>query len=305
MNRISRRACLGLLASSPALLQGCGRTTPTSQTMPDVISFEVSLYFQGAPQLTNSALIQAWREAGYGLEEQASPDHLLKVFRAANTTRGEQVFDLQQMVRLTEFQAIDHGDAPEHYPAVCEPGIDYDATYLSNHQTGWADFQAATHTMRLGFDMLQTTDLQLPHMELVAVLNSIHKLVPIHAMQLHHLGLLVGKVELDEFLDYATDYPDNPPQFCPMLAFGVFCTQSSAQLEGWTTGLNHFGPHEFWMQTPTRPPIDLMRVMFNLGIEPADGRLYQAGESASVAELFVDIRANDRLEPPVLELVLR
>ena len=280
----------------------------------NVDAFEVSLYFKEVPQINIEALIQAWEAEGYGIELETPEDGLqLNVYRGASMTINEDEFDIVQLIELSTVQAIDHGDVPECYPSVCQPIIDYDRTYLINPQTAWADFQTARHAVQLHLNMQAVSKRELPHMELLAVLNAIHQQTPVHAMQLHHLGLLVGQVDAAEFLDYASDLPDQGPQFCPMLAFGIFCMPDEDVLEndpksqaliGWTTGLRHFGPHEFWMQSATHPPMNLMRVMVNLGRELIAGRELQAGESASVAELYVSMVAADDMEPPSLELVL-
>ena len=289
----------------------------TQETMPstfNVDAFEVSLYFKEVPQINIEALIQAWEAEGYGIELETPGDgQQLKAFRSSIMTNNGDSFDNLQLIELSTVQAIDHDDVSECYPGVCQPIIDYDRTYLINPQTAWADFQTARHEVRLNFRMREVSNRQLPHMELLAVLNAIHQQTPVHAMQLHHLGLLVGQVDAAEFLDYASDLPDQGPQFCPMLAFGIFCMPDEDEMEddpksqaliGWTTGLRHFGPHEFWMQSATHPAVNFTRVMLNLGHELIAGRELQAGESASVAELYVDMVAADDMEPPSLELVL-
>ena len=126
----------------------------------------------------------------------------------------------------------------------------------------------------------------------------------LHAIQLHHLDLLVGKVDLDEFLDYAVDYPGKAAQFCPMLAFGLFCTQQQGVATGWTKGLAQFNPRELWAQSRTQPPMALLRGMFNLGYSVSGGGAFKAGETASVGDLLVSFRDNPKLATPFIEMVL-
>ena len=285
-----------------------------SDTAFPVDAFEVSLYFQDAPQIDTDALLRAWDAAGYFLDLEPLEDgQQLMLYRSSTMTINGDSFDIFQLVELSTVQPVDSSEGNELYPAVCQLQIDYDSTYLINPQAAWADVQSARHVVRLTFNMRAVSKRELPHMELLAVLNAIHQQTPVHAMQLHHLGLLVGQVDAAEFLDYATDLPDQGSQFCPMLAFGIYCMPDEDELEndpksqaliGWTTGLRHFGPHEFWMQSATHPAVNFTRVMLNLGHELIAGRELQAGESASVAELYVSMVADDDMEPPSLELVL-
>ena len=257
----------------------------------DTCQFEATLYFKERPAWTRDALVASWELEGYTCEDSDK----------SRAESDEVVFTgFRGGCYVILYEAVNKSDAepPESYPEVACIDLDYDSTYLINHREGLQCFQEAGYVADIVFRVVADPDEpKAAHNEWVATLLGIHQVSPIHALQLHDLGILVGSTDLDENLNYGNSHLEAPPQFMPSMAFGTLFSEADGIRRGWTTGLAHFQHPNILVESPTHSFMDISRVLFNSGYMVTAQRVFKAGESGEVADLFFrihDCRLNDQ-----------
>jgi hypothetical protein len=249
----------------------------------DVIQFGATLYFDLDPQLLQATLIASWGREGYTCDAKESA-------AAFEGLRGGTYVQLAQAV------PADHGQRPKHYPPAVEVDIDYATTYCIDHTAGYADFLQARWQAALQFRVIDDPDApRAAHNEWVAVMLGIHQAYPLRAVWLHELGVLVGREDLDEYLGYADSHAEAPPQFAPMLAFGVLVQCDGGVTRAWSSGLEHFNHPNLYVEALGLAPRDALRIVFNNSYAITGGSVMSEGDTAQTDDL------NCRVEEGVLD----
>lgn len=116
--------------------------------------------------------------------------------------------------------------APAQYPAVAEARVDWSKTFCVDAKAAYDDFSRATHQCEFKFlIMADEDDPEIAHNEIASALLGIHQVAPMQAVALHYLDMIVGRANLDDYLNYANSHLDQPQQMAAMLAFGTFVTE--------------------------------------------------------------------------------
>jgi len=254
-------------------------TTPTAD------EFRATLYFDGPPDLSESMLVEAWGREGYECRTEETEG----TFRGF---RGGSYVILGKPLRVETMQA------PSFYPAVTRPAIDWEQTFYINSRAGYDDLRRATYRADFIFRIL--ADKEHPataHNEIAATLLGIHHVAPMRAVVLHYLDMVVGRANLDDYLNYANSSLDKPIQVAPMLAFGAFVTEEAGISKAWTTGLEYFDQLNLVLEDQGLQPADAINAIFCLGCLIVHGRRFKPGESLTSFDLrarFVGVEHDGR-----------
>lgn len=260
----------------------------TDDTVQD---FEITLYFDGPPDLSHSALIEAWGREGYECQRMDERG----VF---NGLRGSTY------VFVGEPRRVEAREIPDHYPLVTQPEIDWTKTFCVNPKAGYDDLYRATH--RADFKMRVLTDEKQPeiaHNEIAATLLGIHQCAPMRAAVLHSIGMIVGRTDLDDYLNYANSHLDQPAQKATMLAFGAFVTQGEYGTRAWTTGLEHFSVMNLMIEDLQGDVTKALLSVFGLGNLVVHGRRFKAGEAITSFDLHARFEDSEMNGKPMLRVI--
>lgn len=258
----------------------------------DITEFSATLYFDAEPHMQAEALMGAWSREGYICEAQQS-DAAFRGFRGGT------------FVIVAHAVPVNHAEHPRAFPAMAAVDIDYDTTFCIDHKAGYADFLAARFESELTFRIQAEPQVRkMAHNEWVAVLLGIHQAYPLCAVWLHHLGVLVGRVDLDEYLDYAQAQAERPPQFAPMLAVGTLIAQDGVLTRAWTYGLEHFDHPNVYVEEPHLEPLEALRIVFNTGHSVTSGWRLAAGDTLETGALHCRALEGVLDDEPALRLQL-
>lgn len=245
--------------------------------------FEATLYFDDLPAWSTEALIEAWSREGYECEK----------------LDDKGVFDgLRGATRLYVGRPapVEAPVVPPHYPAVARTQIDWGKTFCIDATAGYDDLCRATHQAKFRFMIMNDeNDPVIAHNEIATALLGIHQVTPMRAVVLHYLDLIVGRTNLDDYLNYANSHLDQPIQMATMLAFGTFVTQDGGVTTAWTTGLDYFGQTNLVLDAQNGDATETLLTVFGLGHLVVHGRRFTAGENITSFDLYA------RLEPVELD----
>ena len=135
-------------------------------------------------------------------------------------------------------------------------------------------------------------------------LLGIHQVIPINAAWIHHLGILVGKSDLDEFTGYASSQPGSPPpQFAPPMAFGILFQKKDAVLKVWSTGLAELDKQNVFLEEPNAHLGEAFQIIFNAAYALTSNWPFNPGDIADVGGIPCLIKAGNLGEQPALQFV--
>lgn len=258
----------------------------------EITEFSATLYFDSEPRLSGHVLSEAWSRQGYVCETQES-DAAFQGFRGGTYVVVEHPVP------------ADLSQHPRSFPAMAEVEVDYGSTYCIDHKAGYADFLRASFQSELTFRIVaDPQDRKTAHNEWAATMLGIHQAYPLCAVWLHDLGVLVGRVDLDEYLAYADTLADQPPQFAPMLAVGALVAQDGALTRAWTYGLEHFGHLNLFVEERDLAPLKALQIVFNTGYRVTSGWRLTAGETLETGALHCRAMDGERDGEPALRLQL-
>lgn len=258
----------------------------------NTIEYSGSLLFRELPTIRYPELAAAWEQEGYGCEPMDAPEMLLAAFR------GENAILLEPIV------AVDLGNLPEHYPAMAALPLDYDATFLINHQAAYADFQRAAYEVPFTYRTLASYGKQTALLELALTLLGLRQALDIEAVWLDHAGMFVGKQDLQEFTDYVNTQDGMPPESVPYpLFFGVHYRQDGNGYTAWSRGLVELDHPEIFVHTESHTLLETVSLIFNSSMFIQAGRIFQPGESLSCGAFTCTIAAADFNGVPACQLL--
>jgi len=255
----------------------------------DAQFFKATLYFDSKPAISDVTLIEAWGEEGYECERL-----------------GEKgVFDgLRGATRVfvgTPEPVVATPVAPAQYPAVARARVDWSKTFCIDAKAAYDDFTRATHQCEFRFLILaDEDDPDIAHNEIASTLLGIHQLAPMQAVALHYLDMIVGRANLDDYLNYANSHLDQPQQMATMLAFGAFVTEEGEKIRAWTTGLEHFGQTNLLFDSPAGDATEALLTIFGLGHLVVNGRRFAAGEAITSFDLLARFTPAELDDRPML-----
>lgn len=258
---------------------------------PTVQDFAATLHFDAEPGLDEAALIEAWGREGYECE-RAAPGGVFHGFRGST-------YVLVGTPKPTVERTI-----PAPYPAVALAPIDWTKTFCIDHKAGFDDLHHATHEAAFNIRVLADPAQPLvAHNEIAATLLGIHQTAPLRAVTLHYLDTIVGRSNLDDYLNYANSNLDKPAQSAPMLAFGTFATQGESAIRAWTSGLGHFGQRDFVLDGEAFGATDALLAVFGFGYQVLGGRRFRAGERFTSLDLRARFEDDTLNGQPALRVV--
>jgi hypothetical protein len=253
--------------------------------------FTATLYFDRVPDLSREALILAWGSEGY----ECNPLDDNGVFDGLRG--GTRVF-------VGKPELVEALTVPAHYPAVTRPEIDWAKTYYIDAKAAYDDLCHATHRVKFKFMIVaDENDPEVAHNEIATTLLGIHQVAPMRAIVLHYLDVIVGKANLDDYLNYVNSHLDQPQQMATMLAFGLFVTEDGDAARAWTTGLDHFGQMNLVFDNPTGDATEALHTVFGLGYHVVHGRRFNAGETVTSFDLFAKFERAELDGKPMLRVV--
>ncbi|WP_426130670.1 hypothetical protein [Pararhizobium sp. PWRC1-1] len=151
--------------------------------------------------------------------------------------------------------------------------------------------------------MNDENDPVIAHNEIATALLGIHQVTPMRAVVLHYLDLIVGRVNLDDYLSYANSHLEQPIQTATMLAFGAFVTQDGLVTRAWTTGLDYFGQTNLVLDVPKGDATETLLAIFGLGHLVVHGRRFNAGEIITSFDLYARFEPADLEGRPMLRVI--
>lgn len=248
----------------------------------DAQYFNATLYFDGEPAISASALTEAWDAEGYECE-RLSEKGVFDGLRGATRVFVGVPAPVETLA------------APAQYPAAARAKVDWSTLLCVDAAAAYDDLRHATHQCEFRFlIMADEDDPEIAHNEIASTLLGIHQVAPMRAVVLHYLDVIVGRTNLDDYLNYANSHLDQPQQMAAMLAFGAFVTEEGDAITAWTTGLNHFGQTDLFFDTQTGDATEALLTIFGLGHLVVNGRRFAAGEAITSFDLLA------RLEPAEL-----
>lgn len=249
----------------------------------DAQYFKATLYFDSEPAISDLALTEAWGAEG----NECEPLSEKGVF---DGLRGATRIFVGVPEPIAELAA------PAQYPAVAQTEVDWSKLFCVDAKTAYDDLRHATHQCEFRFlIMADEDDPEIAHNEIASTLLGIHQVAPMRAVVLHYLDMIVGRANLDDYLNYANSHLDQPQQVASMLAFGAFVTEEEETIRAWTTGLEHFGQTNLLFDTSTGNATDALLTIFGLGHLVVNGRRFAAGEAVTSLDLLA------RLKPAELD----
>jgi len=252
--------------------------------------FHATLYFDGPPDLSARALVEAWGREGYECRSEET-EGIFQGFRGGS------------YVILGKPLQVETAQAPSFYPAVAQPPIDWERTFYINSRAGYDDLRRATYQADFLFRILADRDHPATaHNEIAATLLGIHQVAPMRAVILHYLDMIVGRANLDDYLSYANSNLDKPIQVAPMLAFGAFVTEEGGRSKAWTTGLEHFGQFDLIVEDQGLEPAIAINIVFGLGCQIVHGRRFRAGDGLTSFDLRARFVGAERDGKPCLNV---
>lgn len=259
----------------------------------DVQDFRATLYFDGMPALSDKALIEAWSREGYECERYDDRG----VFCGL---RGEALILVGKPTPAEKYTV------PAHYPAATLSDIDWSKTFCVDAKAGYDDLSRATHQANFMFRLLaDKPDPRMAHNEIAATLLGIHQVTPMRAVIMHYLDLIVGRANLDDYLNYANSHLDQPAQMASMLAFGAFVTQDECGSKAWTTGLEHFGQANLVFNSPAADAAEALLAVFGLGHLVVNGRRFKANDLVTSFDLSARFESFELDGKPMLRVIKR
>ncbi len=262
------------------------------ETALTVDEFRATLYFDGSPDLSEHALVEAWGREGYGCRSE-STEGVFRGFRG-----GTYVF-------IGKPAPVETPQIPSFYPAVARARIDWDRTFYVNPKAGYEDVGRATYQADFLFRILADRERPaIAHNEIAATLLGIHQVVPMRAITLHQLDVIVGRANLDDYLSYANSNLDKPSQVASMLAFGAFVTEEDGKTKAWTTGLEYFGQLNLLVENQGLDSLNALNIVFCLGHLIVHGRRFNAGERLTSFDLKAHFVGTERDGRPILDVMV-
>ncbi|WP_216331304.1 nitrile hydratase subunit alpha [Rhizobium sp. X9] len=257
----------------------------------DAQYFKATLYFDNEPAISGLTLTEAWGEEGYECEPLSEKG----VF---DGLRGST------RVFVGAPEPVMAPVPPAQYPAVAQTNIDWSKTFCVDAKAACDDFRHATHQCEFRFlIMADENDPEIAHNEIVSTLLGIHQVAPMRAVALHYLDMIVGRTNLDDYLNYANSHLDQPQQMAEMLAFGAFVTEEAGAIRSWTTGLEHFGQTNLILDTSKVEATEVLLTIFGLGHLVVNGRRFAAGEAITSYDLLARFEAAELDGRPMLRIV--
>ncbi|MBB4399775.1 MULTISPECIES: hypothetical protein [Rhizobium/Agrobacterium group] len=258
----------------------------------DAQFFKATLYFDGEPTISDLTLTEAWGEEGYECERLSE----------------KGVFDgLRGSTRVfvgTPEPVSAAPVAPAQYPAVAEARVDWSKTFCIDAKAAYDDLSRATHQCEFRFLIIaDEDDPEIAHNEIASALLGIHQVAPMLAVALHYLDMIVGRANLDDYLNYANSHLDQPQQMAAMLAFGTFVMEEGEKIRAWTTGLEHFGQTNLLFETPAGDATEALLTLFGLGHLVVNGRRFAAGEAITSFDLLARFTPAELDARPMLRVV--
>ncbi|WP_137938960.1 hypothetical protein [Chitinivorax sp. B] len=256
------------------------------------IDFSATLFFKDKPDFQLNALIESWGKEGYTCEILEPGDDLFRVIRG------------ETGVYIGHVEPIQHDAHPNYYPDIAQIDIPYDETYLINHHEAFADFQSCHYEVPFSFRMVEQDNPLIVHNEFVITLLGIRQVLPVDAIWLDHLSIFVGRLDIEEYTDYACTQDGMPPASIPYpLLFGVLFQQDKGIFRTWSTGLNHFQHPNLLVESNSISALDAARVVFNACMSVAGDKQFQAGESMETAGIRCQIADCVWDEKPMLKFI--
>jgi hypothetical protein len=117
---------------------------------------------------------------------------------------------------------------------------------------------------------------------------------------LHYLDMIVGRANLDDYLNYANSHLDQPQQMATMLAFGAFVTEEGEKIRAWTTGLEHLGQTNLLFDSSSGDATEALLTIFGLGHLVVNGRRFAAGEAITSFDLLARFTPAELDDRPML-----
>ncbi|MFK3781016.1 hypothetical protein [Agrobacterium sp. NPDC089420] len=249
----------------------------------DVQYFKATLYFDSEPAISAASLTQAWGAEGY---ECASVNDN-GIFDGLRGATRVFVGTPEPVTALV---------APAHYPAVAQARVDWSTLFCVDAKAAYDDLRQATHQCEFGFFIIADEDNpEIAHNQIASTLLGIHQVAPMRAVVLHYLDMIVGRANLDDYLNYANSHLDQPQQMAAMLAFGAFVTEEGEAITAWTTGLDRFGQMDLSFEPKAGDATQALLTIFGLAHLVVSGRRrFAAGEAITSFDLLA------RLEPAEL-----
>lgn len=258
----------------------------------DVQYFKATLYFDSEPGISEESLTKAWGTEGYECE----------------LVNDKGVFDgLRGATRVFVGtpEPVTARLAPAHYPAAAQADVDWSSLFCVDAKAAYDDLRQATHQCEFGLFIIADEDNpEIAHNEIASTLLGIHQVAPMRAIVLHYLDMIVGRTNLDDYLNYANSHLDQPQQMAAMLAFGAFVTEEGEAITAWTTGLNRFGQADILYEMKAGDATQALLTIFGLAHLVVSGRRrFAAGEAITSLDLLARLEPAELHGQPMLRVV--